>query len=291
MERSAERELEILRAIGEGAALTQRALAERLGVALGLTNLYLKRLAKKGYIKIAEFPKKPAARKRPRYVLTPTGLRETTRLTYEHVAYALNLYRRTRQTLREELHRFPESGLKRVALHGTDEAAELAYLTLKEAGLEPVAVFGTAPGGQFIGLPVRAVTELVPEDYDAVIVATFDRPGPQRPDLLRLGVGHGVDRFTAIAALCGVFVAVGLLKGVLDFWNYMLALWIRVRAGGAMQLDLFRHLLGLSLGFFNRQRTGELVSRLDEDTRATSAGLETVACTLLSAPLLVLFYG
>jgi len=106
-----------------------------------------------------------------------------------------------------------------------------------------------------------------------------------------LGVGHGVDRFTAIAALCGVFVAVGLLKGVLDFWNYMLALWIRVRAGGAMQLDLFRHLLGLSLGFFNRQRTGELVSRLDEDTRATSAGLETVACTLLSAPLLVLFYG
>jgi len=88
-----------------------------------------------------------------------------------------------------------------------------------------------------------------------------------------LGVGHGVDRFTAIAALCGVFVAVGLLKGVLDFWNYMLALWIRVRAGAAMQLDLFRHLLGLSLGFFSRQRTGELVSRLDEDTRATSAGL------------------
>src|SRR5437016_14482533 len=83
MERSAERELEILRAIGEGAPLTQRALAERLGVALGLTNLYLKRLAKKGYIKIAEFPKKPAARKRLRYVLTPTGIREKTRLRSE----------------------------------------------------------------------------------------------------------------------------------------------------------------------------------------------------------------
>ena len=121
-------------------------------------------------------------------MLTPTGIREKTRLTYEHVAYALNLYRRTRQTLREELHRFPESGLKRVALHGTDEAAELAYLTLKEAGLEPVAVFGTRGGGQFIGLPVRAVTELVPEEYDAVIVATFDRPEPQRAELMRLGV-------------------------------------------------------------------------------------------------------
>src|SRR5438445_7269896 len=58
-----------------------------------------------------------------------------------------------------------------------------------------------------------------------------------------------------------------------------------------MQLDLFRHLFGLSLSFFNRQRTGELVSRLDADTRATSAGLETVTCTLLSAPVLIVFYG
>src|SRR5437867_7795747 len=118
MERSAERELEILRAIGEGAALTQRALAERLGVALGLTNLYLKRLARKGYIKIAEFPKKPAARKRLRYLLTPRGITEKTRLTYEHVAYALNLYRRTRQTLREFLAALGDRGMKRVALYG-----------------------------------------------------------------------------------------------------------------------------------------------------------------------------
>src|SRR6267143_2330324 len=100
MERSTERELEILTAIGEGRPLTQRALAQRLGIALGLTNLYLKRLAKKGSIKIAEFPRKPAARKRLRYLLTPRGISEKTRLTYEHIAYALNLYRRARETLR-----------------------------------------------------------------------------------------------------------------------------------------------------------------------------------------------
>lgn len=188
MERSAERDLEILRAIGEGTLLTQRALAQRLGIALGLTNLYLKRLAKKGYIKMAEFPRKPAARKRLRYLLTPKGIREKTRLTYEHMAYALNLYRRARQTLREELSRLPESGLKRVVLYGTDEAAELAYLTLKEAGIEPVAVFGAAAGGQFIGLPVRAVTDLVADECDAMVVATFDRPEPLLAELTRRGV-------------------------------------------------------------------------------------------------------
>src|SRR2546426_4685728 len=89
------RDLEILTAIGEGAPLTQRALSERLGVALGLTNLYLKRLAHKGYIKIVEFPKKPAARKRLRYLVTPKGLAEKGRLTYEHMAYALNLDRKS----------------------------------------------------------------------------------------------------------------------------------------------------------------------------------------------------
>jgi len=40
------RDLEILTAVDEGGVLTQRALAQRLGVALGLTNLYLKRLSR-----------------------------------------------------------------------------------------------------------------------------------------------------------------------------------------------------------------------------------------------------
>lgn len=184
----AERELEILAAIEEGAALTQRALAERLGVALGLANLYLKRLAKKGYIKIAEFPRKPAARKRLRYLLTPKGITEKTRLTYEHMAYALSLYRRARQTLRESLNLLPENGMKRIALYGTGEAAELAYLTLKELGLEPVGIFAREAGGHFLGLPVRAASEMEGGEFDRIVLATFERPGPHVAELARLGL-------------------------------------------------------------------------------------------------------
>lgn len=188
MERSDERELEILKAIGEGAPFTQRALAERLGIALGLTNLYLKRLVKKGYIKIAEFSHKPAARKRLRYLLTPKGIGAKTRLTYDHVTYALNLYRRTRETLREALSRLPESGMKRIALYGTDEAAELAYLTLKEAGIEPVGVFSSRANARFLGFDVRHIRELAADECDAVVVATFDRPEPYLAALAALGV-------------------------------------------------------------------------------------------------------
>lgn len=188
MERQVERDLEILTAIEEGEPLTQRALAKRLGVALGLANLYLKRLARKGCIKIVEFPRKPAARKRLRYLLTPRGMTEKTRLTYEHMAYSLSLYRRTRGRLRESLGRLSESGVKRIALYGVGEAAELAYLTLKELGLEPVGVFESAADGHFLGFSVRALAELEPEEFDVVIVATFERPEQPVQELARRGV-------------------------------------------------------------------------------------------------------
>jgi subfamily B ATP-binding cassette protein MsbA len=106
-----------------------------------------------------------------------------------------------------------------------------------------------------------------------------------------LGVRSVDQPFRAIAILCMGYVAVGVLKGWADFASYLLGLWIRVRAIAAMQMDLFRHLLSLSMRFFTGQRTGELVSRLDTDTRAAAAGLETIVGTALSAPVLIALYG
>lgn len=188
MERHRQRDLEILTAIAEGRPLTQRALAQRLGVALGLTNLYLKRLAKKGYIKIVDFPRKPAARKRLRYLLTPKGIAEKSRITYEHMAYWASLYRRARRVLGEGLTPFITRGMKRIALYGTGEPAELAYLTLREFGLEPVGVFDKSAGGAFLGYPVRDCRELATEDVDGIIVATFERPNAQIAELEALGI-------------------------------------------------------------------------------------------------------
>ena len=188
MERQVERELEILTAIQEGVPLTQRALAQRLGVALGLTNLYLKRLASKGFIKVREFPTKPYARKRLRYVLTPKGVAEKARLTYEYMGHSLRLFRRTRENLREAMAELHRGGMKRIALYGVGEAGELAYLTLREFGIEPVGIFAPEPDGHFLGFPVRPAAELVAEELDGVVVATFERPEGYLDDLVRLGV-------------------------------------------------------------------------------------------------------
>lgn len=177
------RQLEILTAIDEGNPLTQRALARRLGVALGLTNLYLKRLIKKGYVKVSRLD-----RRRLRYLLTPRGMSEKSRLTYEHMAYWASLYRRARRTLREGLTPFLTGDMKRIALYGSGEPAELAYLTLREFGLEPVGVFAKSAGGSFLGYPVRDYRELAAEEIDGVILATFERPDGQVMELEALGL-------------------------------------------------------------------------------------------------------
>ena len=188
MERQVERDLEILTAIEEGTPLTQRVLAQRLGVALGLTNLYIKRLASKGFIKVKEFPRKPYAGKRLRYVLTPRGAAEKARLTYEYMGYSLRLFRRTRGNLREAMGRLTQQGIKRIALYGVGDAAELAYLTLREFGLEPVGIFAREPGAQLLGFRVRPPEELLQEELDAIIVATFDPPEPLLAELRGLGL-------------------------------------------------------------------------------------------------------
>jgi DNA-binding MarR family transcriptional regulator len=173
LEREALRDLEILAELGRGADVTQRRLAARLNIALGLTNLYLKRLARKGYIKISSIP-----RRRVRYLLTPKGVAQKTRLTYEYMDYSRRLYRETRMALRQTLHPLVQRGRTDVILYGTDESAELAFLTLRELGLNVKAVFGEDDAARtFLGLPVHPLGELTADDAELVIVASF-APAP-----------------------------------------------------------------------------------------------------------------
>src|SRR5262249_44193581 len=106
-----------------------------------------------------------------------------------------------------------------------------------------------------------------------------------------LGISAVARPFAVILVLCGLYVAVGLLKACIDFTNFLLAQWIRIRATTGIPPRLFKHLMGLSMAFFNRQRLGELVSRVESDTRSATSGLEMVVSSAVTAPLLILFYS
>jgi DNA-binding MarR family transcriptional regulator len=183
MDVEARRELTVLDAIERDQHITQRSLAAKLGIALGLTNIYLKRLIRKGCIKCINVQSN-----RLLYLITPQGIAEKTRLTYEFMDYSLHLYRDVRRHLTEVLRPCREEGATRIAVFGTGEAAELAYLSLKEQGLEPVAIFAVEGGGTFLGMPIRGLDECSLVAFDRLIVATLDKPDPLVKQLVRAGV-------------------------------------------------------------------------------------------------------
>ena len=76
MEVEAHRDLRLLEAVHEDSQVTQRGLASKLGIALGLANIYLKRMIHKGYIKCVNVQPN-----RISYLITPRGIAEKARLT------------------------------------------------------------------------------------------------------------------------------------------------------------------------------------------------------------------
>src|SRR6478672_8630024 len=182
MDTEARRHLQLLEAVEEDSRVTQRSLATKLGIALGLTNIYLKRMVRKGYIKCVNVQSN-----RITYLITPRGIAEKARLTYEFIDYSLHLYGEVRQHLRSALAQCAAAD-RRVAIFGRGEAAELAYLSLREAGLEPVAIFDETNGHEFLGIPVRPIAEHEQVSYDLMIVATLERSGAQLAALIKLGI-------------------------------------------------------------------------------------------------------
>src|SRR6266508_730576 len=182
MDIEAHRDLKLLEAVEENSRVTQRGLATKLGIALGLTNIYLKRLVRKGYIKCVNVQSN-----RITYLITPRGIAEKARLTYEFMNYSLHLYGEVRQHLRAVLQDCAAAG-RRVAIYGRGEAAELAYLSLKEYGLEPVAVFDGEGGHDFLGMRVRPIAEHRAVAFDLIIIATLTSGGDHAAALVRDGI-------------------------------------------------------------------------------------------------------
>ena len=119
------RTLKILEEIEKDYAPSQRELARQLNISLGLANSFVKRLVQKGYFKVNNIPKN-----RVKYVLTPKGMAEKTRLTYRYIQYSFEFYKRFRQKLRGLLQNFVKQGIRRIICYGASDLAEIAYLSL-----------------------------------------------------------------------------------------------------------------------------------------------------------------
>jgi DNA-binding MarR family transcriptional regulator len=178
------RSLQILDELSNNDSLSQRDLSSRLGIALGLVNSYIKNLVKKGFITVKTIPSKRYA-----YYLTPKGFTEKTRLTYDLLRDYTRVYREARKNLRELFHDLQKNGTKRIVFAGSDEIAEIAYITLQESSLTLAAVADMEEaGGNFFGVTIQPFSALNSIAYDCVIITTYVKKDSVYRELMRCGV-------------------------------------------------------------------------------------------------------
>ena len=177
------RALQLMSELEGDDTVSQRELASRLGIAAGLVNSYLKNFVNKGYVRVKNYP-----RNRYAYLLTAKGFVEKSRLAFQHLDYFTGLYITTRREYLELFRQIKSLGGREVVFCGVDEVAEIAYLSLQEAGLVLAVVVDEENGrGELLGHQILPLLEAV-RASQPIVVTSLKRRDHLVDELMRLGV-------------------------------------------------------------------------------------------------------
>lgn len=129
------RDLQFLEELEKNPIVSQRELSHRFGIALGVTNACLKRMARKGWIRIRDLNPR-----RIGYYLTPKGILEKTRLTIHLISFRVQHYSELKKVIADRLLEMQHHGLQRIVFYGVTDEMEVAYITLQGVNLRLVGI-------------------------------------------------------------------------------------------------------------------------------------------------------
>ena len=163
--------LELLNAIDQQSDLSQRNLAQHMGIALGLTNSYLKRCARKGLVKVSEAPAN-----RYLYYLTPKGFAEKARLTGHYLADSLTFYKQAGESCAAIFEWCKKNNMERILLCGVSDLSEIALIRAMDAEIKITGIYDPESSlDQLFSKPVWADLALV-GDFDMCILTDLNSP-------------------------------------------------------------------------------------------------------------------
>ncbi len=166
------RELRLLEELERNPIVSQRELSHKFGIALGVTNACLKRMARKGWIRIRDLNPR-----RIGYYLTPKGMLEKTKLTIHLISFRVQHYSELKKVIADRLLEMQRQGMQRIVFYGVSDEMEVAYVTLQGVNLKlagiveddekvtPQIIFG------YEIEPVSRVQELKP---DGILITSLD---------------------------------------------------------------------------------------------------------------------
>ena len=138
---------------------------------------------------------------------------------------------------------------------------------------------------------ITLVSSIVFQSADAPVKPITGFPEFAQPFLAaaRAGMGSGLrDHFGAVILLVSTIPLVMLLARVVGYLNTYYLQWTAIHAITDLRTKLFRHLLGLSAGFFSQSRSGELISRIMNDTGALQAVISSATSVIVRDPVVLI---
>jgi DNA-binding MarR family transcriptional regulator len=165
------RDLQFLEELEKTPNLSQRELSNKFGIALGVTNACLKRMARRGWIRLGKIPPR-----RIGYFLTPKGFAEKAKLTMTFLSYNIHHYSRLKAMIGEKFLEMVSQGVNRVIFYGVSEEMEVAYVTLQGTGMELVAIVDDndgVKGKNILGRKAQDPGEIGRLEADAILITSI----------------------------------------------------------------------------------------------------------------------
>ncbi len=124
-----------------------------------------------------------------------------------------------------------------------------------------------------------------------LVMPSADTPPLKLPGFLHDWAGPGTDgRAPArvVIAVCLTIPLVMALRGLFSYLNAYCVLWVSQRVLDDIRQQVYRHTLGQALEFFNRQKAGDLVQTVFNQTRMAQQALTSVASDIVKQPISII---
>jgi DNA-binding MarR family transcriptional regulator len=179
------RELELLQELEKNPIISQRELSHKFGIALGVINACLKRMVRRGWIRITGFNHHKIG-----YYLTPKGFAEKARLSLHLISWTVQHYSALKDIIGRKFLEIQNRGIERIVFYGVSDEMEVAYITLQGVNLELVGIVEDEDKminkKEIFGFKLRDMSEIETMKPDAVLITSLTNQKEREEKLRKL---------------------------------------------------------------------------------------------------------
>jgi DNA-binding MarR family transcriptional regulator len=162
--------LRLLDSIAKKKSITQKNVAQDLGIAVGLVNAYIKRALNKGWLKVKNIPAHRYA-----YYLTPSGFSKKTQLVSQYLFSSFRLFRDSKSEYQRIFSICKKKKYDKIILVGNSDLTEIANLVNMSFKLSICGILDNEKKKSDLSYKSYNLNNY-PKDVDAFIITEIINP-------------------------------------------------------------------------------------------------------------------